>query len=88
MKYNLAFDKLLGLGLFPQEFLEREVDCYIDRMNQYGTPLDSRCGYTKSDWQMWCAALTDNEEKLPALCKTLKIVFDDAARPYSFRRLV
>jgi hypothetical protein len=72
MKYNLVFDKLLGLGLFPQEFLEREVDYYIDRMNQYGTPLDSRCGYTKSDWQMWCAALTDNEEKRRRFVKSLK----------------
>ncbi len=63
LKYNFAFDKLLGMNLFPQDVFEREIDCYIEKMNEYGTPLDSRKGYTKSDWQMWTATLTDDNEK-------------------------
>lgn len=63
LKYNFAFDKVLKLGLFSQDTFEREVDCYIARMNEYGTPLDSRKDYTKSDWLLWAAALTDCEEK-------------------------
>ena len=35
---------------------------YLTRMNPYGIPLDSRCDYTKSDWEMWTVMLDDNEE--------------------------
>lgn len=63
LKYNLAFDKFLKLGLYSQSLLEREVDCYINKMNAYGTPLDSRKDYTKSDWLMWAASLTDDMQK-------------------------
>lgn len=63
LKYNLAFDKLLGLGLFPKEFLEKEVDTYLTKTARYGIPLDSRRAYTKSDWLMWVACLTDETEK-------------------------
>ncbi len=63
LKYNVAFDKLFGLGLFPQALLEREVDCYLQNANEYGTPLDSRKDYTKSDWLVWASSLTDDMEK-------------------------
>ncbi len=71
LKYNLAFDKILGLGLFGQELKEREVDCYIEKMNRYGTPLDSRKDYTKSDWLMWAASLTDDTAKKKKLISAL-----------------
>ena len=63
LKYNFAFDKVLHLGLFPQELLEREVDCYLQKADKFGTPLDSREKYTKSDWLTWVAALTDDAGK-------------------------
>lgn len=63
LKYNLALDKLLGLHLFSQELRERETDGYIAKQNAYGTPLDSRKTYTKSDWICWAAALTDSKDK-------------------------
>lgn len=63
LKYNLAFDKLLGLGLFSAELLEKEVDGYLTKTARYGIPLDSRRGYTKSDWLLWVASLTDDMEK-------------------------
>lgn len=63
LKYNLAFDKILGLNLFSQEVREREVDCCLERLGRFGTPLDNRAGYTKSDWLLWMASLTESGEK-------------------------
>ena len=71
LKYNMAFDKILGLGLFPQELYESETDCYLALRNEFGTPLDSRETYTKSDWICWAATLTDVKEKREKLLAPL-----------------
>ena len=71
LKYNFAFDKILGLNLFAQDILEKEVDCCIEKMNKYGTPLDNRKGYTKSDWLMWVASLTNDRKKQGKLISSL-----------------
>ena len=67
LKYNMAFDKIFGFGLFSGACREREVDTYIEKANRYGTPLDSRADYTKSDWIVWSAALSDSVEKQKAM---------------------
>lgn len=60
IKYNLAFDKLLSLGLFPRGLLERETDEYLRRRETFGIPLDERSAYAKTDWTIWAASLTDD----------------------------
>lgn len=67
LKYNILFDKLLGFGLIGQEVCERETDHYIAKNDRFGVPLDSRENYTKSDWILWCAALTDDKAKAEQL---------------------
>ena len=67
MKYNLVWDKVLGLNLLPEEFYRHETRSYLPRIRTYGLPLDSREDYTKSDWILWTAAMTDEQEVFDAL---------------------
>lgn len=71
LKYNFAFDKILKLDLFPQSLLEKETDYYLQKRNVYGTPLDSRSAYAKSDWLVWASSLTDSPEKREKFIATL-----------------
>jgi hypothetical protein len=58
-KYNLAWDRVLNLNLFPARVRQMEVAFYLKHLNEFGLPLDSRADYTKLDWEIWTATLAD-----------------------------
>lgn len=70
-KYNLVWDKLFSWDILPETFYERELASYLPRINEYGLPLDSRAPYTKSDWSMWVAAMTEDKETFLAMVKPM-----------------
>lgn len=77
MKYNAVWDRIFGLGLFPEDAFKAETKAYIEKHSgPYGLMLDNRNAYTKSDWLVWSAALCDNKEDFNSIADRLWHAYD------------
>ena len=70
-KYNLVWDRLLALDLFPQSVREAEIAFYKGKQGRYGLPLDNRNSYTKLDWVVWSASLAETQDDFEAFIAPL-----------------
>ena len=66
-KYNLVWDRLLKLNLFPESVSQKEMAYYRKMQNKYGLPLDNRKDYTKLDWIVWTASITGSKDDFETL---------------------
>ena len=83
-KYNLVWDIILDLGIFPASFYKEETESYLKRINTYGLPLDSRKTYTKADWIVWSATMAQDKETFAALIKPLVKYLEETSSRVAF----
>ncbi len=66
-KYNLVWDTLLDLNIFPPLVARQEVAFYRSKLQPYGVPLDSRTHLTKTDWSLWVATMASDLDSFQAI---------------------
>ena len=75
-KYNLVWDNILGLHLFPAKVMQTEWSFYMKHLEAYGLPLDSRKSITKLDWEVWTATLAPESSQYQDLVHRLVVWAD------------
>jgi hypothetical protein len=83
-KYNLVWDKLLGLDVFPPEVARQEVAHYKKVLQRYGVPLDSRTHLTKADWCLWSATLANDRGDFEAIVAPMYDYLNDTTARLPF----
>jgi hypothetical protein len=76
-KYNLVWDRILDLHLFPANIMETEWAFYVKQMKPYGLPLDDRKTFTKLDWEVWTGTLTNDPRQFQDLLHRLVVWADN-----------
>ncbi len=76
-KYNMVWDRILGLHIFSSAVQAREIKWYKSVMEPYGVPLDSRTHITKSDWSTWAASMATRKSDFEELFNPIYRYFDN-----------
>lgn len=72
MKYNAVWDRVFGLHLLEEDVWKKETEGYWQHLNPYGLPLDNRSDYTKSDWMLWTATMTEDPDFFAAIVAAME----------------
>jgi len=93
-KYNLVWDKILDMNLFPDDAIQKEMAFYRKNLNKYGLPLDGRkhsgwgqsqdnrrmAYWSKTDWAFWTACLTENPDDFEPITGPAYNFYNEAKR--------
>jgi hypothetical protein len=74
--YNLYADRSLNLNLVPQSIYDMQSAFYPTVSHKYGVPLDTRHTYTKSDWEMFTAAVASTSTQKMFISKLAAWITD------------
>ncbi|MEI8234986.1 MAG: DUF4965 domain-containing protein [Verrucomicrobiota bacterium] len=66
-KYNLVWDRILGLNVFPPEVARKEVAFYKTKLEKCGLPLDSRTDLADLDHSFLAASMAENRPDFEAI---------------------
>ena len=75
-KYNLVWDEILDLHLFPKAVAGMEWAFYPKQLRTYGLPLDNRKTITKLDWEFWTATLAPDSRQFSELAQIIVLWSD------------
>lgn len=84
LKYNLVWDKVWHTKLFSDQVYTAELSYYQKQSREFGVPLDNRATYTKSDWILWCAAMTSDIDQRKALISPVAHYLKDTSTRVPF----
>jgi hypothetical protein len=76
-KYNLVWNKLMKMNVFPESIAAKEIPYYLTKMNKYGLPLDNRQTYTKADWIIWTATLAPDQATFEQFIRPLHLFMSE-----------
>ena len=66
-KYNMVWDEVLDLNVFPRAIKEKEIAFYLQQMQTYGVPLDSRTNFGDLDHSFFSATLASSDADFQAM---------------------
>lgn len=84
LKYNMAWDIVLGFGFFDKKIYAAESQKYREETNKYGVPLDMRKDFTKTDWMLWASVLDESGENTKLFSKRIMNYLRDTEDRYPF----
>ncbi len=85
--YNLVWDKILGINLFPTSLAAEEVAYYKTVLGPYGLPVESTTTSGKADWSTWTAALSTNLSDFETLVTPVYNLINTTTYRYPFQDL-